>query len=158
NVPAGPMLKWNTSPVWVNLICAGAPRSGRTLHPAGNPAPLTALSGSLSWAKTASEKRSGSERSLYRFIVVYSFKANPRPLRAGLGWFLSGAGAGQDIGQAVIAFMAGVLIQGAFHAAHDKFARPRLSPHRWILYRELILNRFGVDALQLFHDVQIFIG
>src|SRR5262245_41907546 len=65
------------------------------------------------------------------------------------------AGAGEDAGQRVVAFVAGVLVERIRRGIHVQLAAPRLRERIRILDGELITNLVRRDARQALDDLRV---
>src|ERR1700722_1725738 len=68
------------------------------------------------------------------------------------------ARAGEDVHQTVVAFVAGVLKDGAGGLAHESLARPRLGPSARIVDGEAIDDGVVAHAREALDDVQFGSG
>src|SRR5689334_14253215 len=74
------------------------------------------------------------------------------------GFPLFGAGTAKDVGERLVALVAGVLKDGTRGSHQGNLAGPWLGERRRIVDREAVQNRIRVDPGEPFDDVQVLVG
>src|SRR5437667_1866334 len=62
---------------------------------------------------------------------------------------------GKDVGEAVVAFVARILVQGAIHHLHRDGRRPRLRERRRILNRDGVAHAVGTHPCEALNDASL---
>src|SRR5688500_14066870 len=87
-------------------------------------------------------------RGALMFTAITTMEESERLLLARRRLLLNGARSTEEVGQPVVALVAGVLVERLIRLHHRNLYRPRFGPRRRIVHREFVQQRVGVHPLE----------